>query len=92
MFKHRELIMSEVLLDIKKWGNSLGMRLPSAVTKEAHLHLDQKVRLNVEHGKVIISPVENKFITLEQRLSLFDPEIHGKEEMQTDEFIGAEKW
>lgn len=84
--------MSEVLLDIKKWGNSLGMRLPSAVAKAAHLHLDQKVSLSVEHGKIIISPIKNKFITLEQRLSCFEPETHGKEVMQTDEHLGAEKW
>jgi antitoxin MazE len=77
-------------LDIKKWGNSLGMRLPTAVAKAAHLHLDQKVSLSVEHGKVIISPVENKFITLDQRLSQFNPKTHGKEAMQTDELIGDE--
>jgi antitoxin MazE len=84
--------MSEVLLDIKKWGNSLGMRLPAAVAKEAHLHLDQKVSLSVEQGRVIISPVDNKFITLEERLSRYNPKVHRGEVMVTDELLGAEKW
>ncbi len=84
--------MREVLLDIKKWGNSLGVRIPAAVAKEAHLHLDQKVSLSVDQGRVIISSVDNKFITLEQRLSQFDSKVHGGEAMEVDEFSGAEKW
>lgn len=84
--------MTEVVLDIKRWGNSLGMRLPAAVAKEAHLYLDQRVRLVVEEGRVVIIPVENELCSLEQRLSQFNPEKHGGEALQTDELIGAEKW
>ncbi len=36
--------MTEAELDIKQWGNSLGVRLPVAVARAAHLHLDQRVR------------------------------------------------
>lgn len=32
--------MTEVTLDIKKWGNSLGVRLPAAIAREANLHSD----------------------------------------------------
>lgn len=84
--------MTEVVLDIKRWGNSLGMRLPSAVAKAAHLYLDQRVRLVVEEGKVVITPVDNELRSLEQRLSQFNPEKHGSEAMLTDELRGAEKW
>jgi len=84
--------MTEAVLDIKRWGNSLGMRLPSAVAKAAHLHLDQRVRLIVEEGKVVIIPVESHLDSLEQRLAHFDPEKHGGEVMQTDELVGAERW
>ncbi|MGV6816901.1 MAG: AbrB/MazE/SpoVT family DNA-binding domain-containing protein [Thiotrichales bacterium] len=84
--------MTEAVLDIKRWGNSLGMRLPSAVAKAANLHVDQRVRLIVEDGRVVIIPVERHMDSLEQRLSRFDPEKHGGEVMQTDEWVGAERW
>ena len=51
--------MTETTLDIKHWGNSLGVRLPAAVARAAKLHADQRVRMTVEYGKVIIEPVEN---------------------------------
>ncbi|MFM8500897.1 MAG: AbrB/MazE/SpoVT family DNA-binding domain-containing protein, partial [Fluviibacter sp.] len=40
--------MSEAILDIKHWGNSLGLRLPAALAREAGLAADQRVRLVVE--------------------------------------------
>jgi len=33
-----EPIVTEAVLDIKQWGNNLGVRLPAAVAREAHLH------------------------------------------------------
>ena len=37
--------MTEVVLDIKQWGNNLGVRLPLAIVREAHLKAHQSVRL-----------------------------------------------
>ena len=48
--------MSEAVLDIKRWGNSLGVRLPAAVARAAHLKADQRVRVSVEDGRVVIVP------------------------------------
>jgi len=84
--------MTEAVLNIKQWGNSLGMRLPSLVAKAAHLHLDQQVRLVVEDGRVIITPVDNNLDSLEQRLKKFDREQHGGESMTIDKPIGVEAW
>jgi len=80
----------EAVLDLKRWGNNLGVRLPAAVARAAHLHIDQKVRISVEEGHVVITPVESE-LTLEQRLALFDPAKHSGEVM-TDALVGAEKW
>lgn len=84
--------MTEVVLDIKQWGNNLGVRLPSAIVREAHLKAHQSVRLTVIDGQIIITPVDNKTLTLEQRLAAFDPERHGGEAMPTQDRLGAEKW
>ena len=69
--------MAEAVLDIKQWGNNLGVRLPAAIAREAHLHVDQRVRISVDAGQVVISPVTDVHLTLEQRLALFDPVRHG---------------
>ena len=84
--------MAEAILNIKHWGNSLGVRLPAAVAREAHLCEDQQVRVTVEEGKVIISPIQDATLTLKQRLERYKPEHHGGEVMQGTEKLGAEKW
>ncbi len=83
--------MSEAILDIKHWGNNLGVRLPAAVAKEAKLHADQRVRVAVENGRVVISPVAEGELTLEQRLARFDPARHGGEALVASP-VGAERW
>ena len=85
--------MSEAILDIKHWGNSLGVRLPAAIARTAKLHADQRVRVRVQDdGSVVITPVEQSPLTLQQRLARFDPEKHGGEIMLTERLAGAEKW
>ncbi len=83
--------MAEAILDIKQWGNNLGVRLPAAVARAAHLRVDQRVRIEVDQDRVIITPVENLRLTLEQRLARFDPARHGGEAMRTTA-LGAERW
>ena len=83
--------MTVAFLNIKRWGNSLGVRLPVAVTSEAHLSLDQRVCVEVQDGHVIITPINDTSMTLEQRLEYFDPVRHGGEVMATKP-IGAERW
>lgn len=83
--------MSEAILDIKHWGNSLGVRLPAAVAREAHLHADQRVRVAVEGERVVITPVADEPLTLDQRLARFDPTRHGGEVMGAAA-VGAERW
>ncbi len=82
--------MSEAVLEIKTWGNSLGVRIPSAVARAARLTASQPVKLTVEDGRVIITPQAPKPLTLAERLERFDPALHGGEAMAAP-LIGAEK-
>ena len=84
--------MAEAVLDLKKWGNNLGVRLPAAIAREARLRVDQRVRISVEAGQVRITPVADASLTLAQRLALFDPVRHSGEAMTTDKALGAERW
>jgi antitoxin MazE len=83
--------MTEAVLDIKQWGNNLGVRLPAAVARAARLHADQRVRITVEGGRVVISPEAGVPPTLEQRLARFDPVRHAGEAMAARP-LGAERW
>lgn len=84
--------MTEAVLDIKQWGNSLGVRLPAAVARAARLRVDQRVRVSVEGDKVFIAPVVSPPLTLTQRLAVYDPLRHGGEQMSTTNTLGAERW
>lgn len=84
--------MVETVLDIKQWGNNLGVRLPAAVAREAHLHVHQRVRVSVDGDQVVITPVNASQLTLEQRLAAYDPKRHGGEQMATTQTLGAERW
>lgn len=84
--------MTEVMLDIKQWGNNLGVRLPAAIAREAHLHAHQRVRLSVVDGLITITPVLDEPLTLEQRLAHYDPARHGGEVMVVGQPLGAERW
>lgn len=83
--------MAEAILDLKHWGNNLGVRLPAAVAREAHLQADQRVRVTVEQGRVVITPVKEVPLSLAQRLARFDPVRHGGEVLVTHA-VGAEQW
>ena len=84
--------MTKAVLDIKRWGNSLGVRLPAPVAREAGLHVHQRVCISVEGEQVVIRPVSDEALTLEQRLALFDPARHGGEAMKSARPVGAEAW
>lgn len=84
--------MTTAVLDIKYWGNSLGLRLPAKIARAARLRADQQVQIQVEGGRIIIEPVLDAEPSLAERLHQFDPERHGGEAMATTERLGAEKW
>lgn len=82
--------MTVAMLQIKSWGNSLGVRIPSAVARAARLQVSQSVVLTVEDGRVVITPQSPKRLTLEERLARYDSASHGGEVMVAAP-IGAEK-
>ena len=75
---------------VKKWGNSLAVRLPQAVAREANISLEQEVRVTASGGKIIIEPAQPSFdiddlvkaITAENRHdSLISSAARGAEEV-----------
>jgi antitoxin MazE len=58
---------------LSKWGNSLGLRLPKALTAEIGMSEGQKVEVRAEGGRIIVEPVRKK-LTMEQMMENVTPE------------------
>ena len=50
-------MQSNLELQIGKWGNSLGIRLPKHISEILHLRAKDKVSCAIENGKLILEPV-----------------------------------
>ncbi len=77
-------------LTVQKWGNSLAVRIPAEIARNAHFHLGTKVELHVCDGNIIVKATGHRKLTLNERLASFDPETHGGEFMPAKP-IGLEK-
>ncbi len=75
--------MTEAVLNIKRWGNNPGVRLPAPVARAARLCVDQHVRISVEDRAIVIRALEEAEPTLKERLAFFDPARHGGEVMRS---------
>ena len=42
---------------VRKWGNSLGVRIPSGLAEDAHLQEGVEVEVTVREGQLVIVPV-----------------------------------
>jgi antitoxin MazE len=50
-------MQSNIELQIGKWGNSLGIRLPKHISEALHLKPKDRVSCAIENGKLILKPV-----------------------------------
>ena len=76
-------------LTVQQWGNSLAVRIPSAIARSARFKLGQPVDISVSESGILVKPVGEPKYTLAQKLALYDPEAHGGEAMATNP-VGAE--
>lgn len=73
---------------IQKWGNSLAIRIPRALAREAGLDEGTPVDFSIDEGAVIIRP---KRYSLEELLAQVTPEnLHP--ETNTGRPVGREAW
>ena len=71
------------ILTLQQWGNSLAVRIPSAIARSAHFSVGQPVELTLSDLGMLVVPVGVPKLTLAQKLALFNPETHGGEVMVT---------
>jgi antitoxin MazE len=76
---------------IKKWGNSLALRIPKLLALDANLKLNKLVDLSIDKGSIIITPIGEKEYSLEKLLKgVSKNNLHG--EFNTGAPAGKEIW
>ena len=64
---------------MRKWGNSIGVRIPAGILTELNLSAEKKVDVRAEAGRIIIEPIIDSQETLEQLLGQITPDnVHSE--------------
>jgi antitoxin MazE len=76
---------------VQKWGNSLALRIPKPFAAEIGIEPNSSVEVTVVEGKLVIAPIAEPALTLEELLAqVNDENLHG--EVNTGPATGAEGW
>jgi antitoxin MazE len=76
---------------VRKWGNSLALRIPKALASDSRISHGSLVDVSVEKGKLVVKPVTVPEYSLKQLLSkVRQRNLHG--EVDTGTAIGRESW
>ena len=78
-------------VQVKKWGNSASVRIPTSIMAAAALHIDQEEDVREEEGRVIIEPITAPAFTLEGLLAGMKPE-NFPEDVDFGPPVGNEVW
>lgn len=49
---------------IKKWGNSLGIRIPQNILNSLHLKENQNLNIEIDNGNILIKPITRELENL----------------------------
>jgi antitoxin MazE len=75
---------------VKKWGNSLGLRIPRAYAVAMQIEEGTPVALSVEGGRLIVTPEQPRY-SLEDLLAGITPE-NRHHETDWGAPVGREDW
>ena len=80
--------MGIMRISIKKWGNSLGLRIPKIFAVQLGIDEGKELDVNIEGNSIVIS---NPSETLDELLEkITDENIHGETDFGSP--IGKEVW
>jgi len=75
---------------LSKWGNSLGLRLPKSVAREAQLDEGDTVQVSVDNGTILIRPTRPRY-TLDELVNRITAR-NRHDESDWDIPVGHEAW
>lgn len=78
-------------VSVRKWGNSLALRIPKSVAADSEIKHGSVVEVSVVKGKLVVAPVSARTYTLDQLLSgITKKNLHGQ--LDTGAPVGLESW
>jgi len=76
---------------LQKWGNSMGLRIPKLIAREAELKYGDTVDIGIEDGTVVVRPVTGVRVDLKALLrKVTRKNLH--REVLTGRPVGRESW
>ena len=76
---------------VRKWGNSLAVRIPKPLAEDAEVKEGTVLNLAVSGGKVVATPVQKRKLSLKQLLAQVNRKnLHG--EVDSGGSVGREVW
>jgi antitoxin MazE len=76
---------------VRKWGNSLALRIPKSFATEVGLVDDSAVDISLKNGKLVVVPVEKPGAALKKLLAqVTEDNVH--HEVDTGPAVGREAW
>ena len=76
---------------LQKWGNSMGIRIPSTFIKSLNLNMNDKVDIIEDEDRIIITKSKKKRISLKERFDKYNGENLSKD-FEWDDPVGNEIW
>ena len=74
---------------IKKWGNSLALRIPKDIAQTLHIENNSVLELNIKEGALVIEPQHTSLLeSLVSRINVDN--LHT--EVDTGKAVGNEEW
>jgi antitoxin MazE len=80
-----------MLTRVRKWGNSLAVRIPKPFADEVGLKPDTAVEVSLVDGKLVVRPVREPALSLDQLLAQVTQD-NLQREVNTGPAVGNEVW
>jgi antitoxin MazE len=74
---------------VKKWGNSLGIRIPNLIVRELSLKDGSQLDINNNGNEIIVRPLKKNRLS-EMLAKINDENLHS--EIETSGPVGKEIW
>lgn len=76
-------------VSLKKWGNSLALRIPKDMAKTLHIDNNSLLELDIKNGILTMRPKQNNLLeTLVSKIN--NENLH--KEVETGRNVGNEEW
>ncbi len=76
---------------VQRWGNSLGIRIPSAILKSLNIKPNDILNIKQDEDRIIVSVIKKNKISLSDRFKEYNGKNLAKDFLW-DENIGREIW